>query len=191
MYTTPVSLLERLRLPAEPKVTEASWARFVELYTPLLFAWACHLNMSEDDAADLVQDVFVVLVRKLPEFAYDRQRSFRGWLRTLLVNQWRDRWRRLASPAPSPLAEDVAAAVADPAQEVEEADFRRYLVGRALQLMQSDFEPATWKACWETAVQGRPAAQVGAELGLSVPAVYAATSRVLRRLRQELRGFMD
>jgi RNA polymerase sigma-70 factor (ECF subfamily) len=52
--------------------------------------------------------------------------------------------------------------------------------------MQRDFQPATWRACWETKVCGRPAAVVAAELGLSVAAVHAATSRVLRRLRQEL-----
>ena len=36
MNTTPVSLLERLRRPADP----LAWARFVKLYTPLLFHWA-------------------------------------------------------------------------------------------------------------------------------------------------------
>jgi RNA polymerase sigma-70 factor (ECF subfamily) len=52
--------------------------------------------------------------------------------------------------------------------------------------MQTEFQPATWKAYWEHAAVGRPAAEVAAELGMSVNAVYLATSRVLRRLRQEL-----
>jgi RNA polymerase sigma-70 factor (ECF subfamily) len=39
-------------------------------------------------------------------------------------------------------------------------------------------------------VAGRPAADVAAELGLSVDAVYAAKARVLRRLRQELSGLL-
>jgi RNA polymerase sigma-70 factor, ECF subfamily len=54
--------------------------------------------------------------------------------------------------------------------------------------MQAEFQPATWKACWECAAVGRPAAEVAAELGMTVNAVYLATSRVLRRLRQELAG---
>ena len=33
--------------------------------------------------------------------------------------------------------------------------------------MQADFQPATWKACWEDVVEGRPAAAVAAELGLT------------------------
>jgi RNA polymerase sigma-70 factor (ECF subfamily) len=40
-------------------------------------------------------------------------------------------------------------------------------------------------------VNGRPAADVSAELGLSVAAVYIARSRVLRRLRDELRGLIE
>ena len=47
--------------------------------------------MQEQDAADLVQDVLIVLMRKLPEFHYQPGKSFRGWLRTVLMNKWRDR----------------------------------------------------------------------------------------------------
>ena len=62
---------------------------------------------------------------------------------------------------------------------------------RALELMQADFQPTTWKACWEYAVQGRPAEEVARELDTTVAVVYAAKSRVLRRLRQELAGLLD
>jgi RNA polymerase sigma-70 factor (ECF subfamily) len=89
METTSVSLLERLRQPDQPR----AWERFVELYTPLLLYWARRRGLQHQDAADLVQDVLTVLVRKLPEFTYDRRRSFRGWLRTVLLNKWRDRQR--------------------------------------------------------------------------------------------------
>ena len=42
----------------------------------------------------LVQDVLVVLVKKLPEFQYQPGKSFRGWMRTILINKWRDRPQR-------------------------------------------------------------------------------------------------
>ena len=76
---TPASLLERLRQPAP----ESARTRFVQLYTPLLFFWARRLGLRDADAADLVQDVLTLLVRNLPEFSYDRNRSFRAWLRTV------------------------------------------------------------------------------------------------------------
>src|SRR5665811_132490 len=40
-----------------------------------------------------VQDVFTVLVRKLPAFRYDPHKTFRGWLRTVALNKWRDNRR--------------------------------------------------------------------------------------------------
>jgi len=52
------------------------------------------MGLQESDAADLVQDVFTLLVQKLPEFHYDRGRSFRNWLLTVMTNKWRDRIRR-------------------------------------------------------------------------------------------------
>jgi len=38
-----------------------------------------------------------------------------------------------------------------------EDEYRRGLVQRALQLMQAEFEPTTWKACWECVVGGKTA----------------------------------
>jgi RNA polymerase sigma-70 factor, ECF subfamily len=86
MSDTPASLLERLR---DPKADEA-WGRFVELYSPLLLYWARRVGLREPDASDLVQEVFVVLLRKLPEFQYDARKGFRSWLRTVTLNRWRE-----------------------------------------------------------------------------------------------------
>ena len=183
MHTTPVSLLQRLRNSAD----QAEWGRFVRLYTPLLYSWARHVGLQEPDAADLVQDVLLVLLRKLPDFTHRGPHSFRGWLRTVALNKWRDRCReRTAAVGPVPEPE-----VPDSVAELEEAEYRRHLVHRALQLMQADFQPATWKACWELVVAERPAAAIAAELGLTPGAVYAAKFRVLARLRQDFDGLLD
>jgi RNA polymerase sigma-70 factor (ECF subfamily) len=183
---TPASLLERLRQPD----SQQAWARFVELYTPLLYSWARRAGLQEPDAADLVQDVFTLLVRKLPEFRYDRDRSFRAWLRTVTLNKWREGRRRAAvAPAAGGVALDDVAAPAD--DSFEETEYRRHLVGRALELIRGDFQPATWKAWSEHGVAGRPAEAVARDLGLSVKAVYLAKARVLRRLRQELDGLLE
>jgi RNA polymerase sigma-70 factor (ECF subfamily) len=185
MNTTSASLLERLRQPGE----QEAWQRFVHLYTPLLFFWARRSGLAGDEAADLVQDVLVVLVKKLPEFSYDPDRSFRGWLRTIALNKWRERFRQ----ATLPQDEGGLAAVAAPdgSEAFDEVEYRQQLVQQAMQVMQSEFEPTTWKACWEFIVSGRRATEVAAELEVSVDVVYAAKSRVLRRLREELAGLLD
>ncbi|HEY7158293.1 MAG TPA: sigma-70 family RNA polymerase sigma factor [Gemmataceae bacterium] len=187
MHTTSISLLERLRRLEE----RSAWERFVELYTPLLYFWTCRLGMTEADAADLVQEVFAVLVEKLPAFQYDAGRSFRAWLRTITYNKWRDFQRRRAADPTRGGSEALADVPAsDSLDNFWDQEYRQHLVGRALELMKSEFQPSTWKACWECVVSDRPAAEVAVELGLSVEAVYAAKSRVLRRLRQELSGLL-
>lgn len=186
MTPTPASLLLRLRQPGEQR----AWEQFVDLYTPLLFHWAMRLGLAEADAADLVQDVFLILSQRLASFDYDRQKSFRGWLRTLLLNKWRDHQRRAALPlTEGAVALDELASPADDA--VTATEYRQFVVSRALEIMQAEFQPTTWKACWEHVVAGRPAADVARELGLTLNAVYLAKSRVLRRLRQELEGLLD
>jgi RNA polymerase sigma-70 factor (ECF subfamily) len=183
---TPASLLQRLGRSPESR----DWERFVELYTPLLFAWTGRLGLSDHDAADLVQDVFATLVEKLPAFRYDPGRSFRGWLKTVLLNRWRQGHRRAEA------AHRVGGGLDDLPDEdgnpdISEAEYRRHVAQRALAVMRADFEPATWAAFWEFVVCERPAAEVAAELGLTVNAVYLTKARILRRLREELAGLLD
>lgn len=183
---TPGSLIERLRQPGD----EEAWRRFVRLYTPLLFHWAGRAGVAASEAGDLVQDVLLTLVQKLPTFQYDPSKSFRGWLRTVTLNKWRERCRRAGLPAEH-RGVDLAALPGPSDEAFWEVEYRQHLARRALQLMQSDFEERTWKAFWQHVVDRQPAANVAAALGMSPKAVYLAKSRVLRRLRQELAGLLD
>lgn len=188
MDTTPITLLER----ACRRVDQEAWVRLVELYSPLIFDWGRRCGLQPADSADLTQDVFATLFQKLPEFTYDRHKSFRAWLYTVTLNHWRDRRRRIATRALP--GDDEALAELEEADAVSllaEDEYRRHLVGRALQIMKADFQPVTWQAFWEHGVQGRPAANVAAELGLSLAGVYGAKFRVVTRLRQELQGLLD
>ena len=181
---TPASLLERLRRPASAE----AWARFVDLYTPLLYYWARRAGLQEADAADLVQDVLVVLFQKLPEFTYDPKRSFRNWLRTVMLNKGRERRRR-----PVPV---TGAALADvPGEDalgaLEELEYRRHLVQRSLEGLRSEFPASVWTAFQQHVIAGRPAAEIAKALGVRLGTIYAAKSRVLARLRRELDGLLD
>ena len=177
-------LLERLRRGG----SRADWDRFVDLYGPLLEHWARRLSPPEE-SADLVQEVLILVMQKLGSFSGGGDRSFLAWLRAVMRNRWRDLGRRSAA---RPHANDSAAIAAvgqeNDIDELVETESRNLLIQRALQIMQSDFEPTTWRACWENVAADRPAADVAAELGISVDVVYAASYRVIRRLRTELAG---
>jgi RNA polymerase sigma-70 factor (ECF subfamily) len=183
---TSLTLLQRLR----QKTDAAAWDRFAQLYTPLLFHWARRTGLQESDAADLVQDVFVVLVGKFSEFQYRQGGSFRGWLRTVLINRLRALRRRRVPPIQPDVPLD-GLADACPEMDLEEVEYRRELVRRALELLRPEIPPVPWEAFWRTHVLGRPVVAVAAELSLSVNAIYLARWRVMCRLRQEVQGFID
>src|SRR5215470_6196124 len=123
MHTTSITLLERLRTPAN----QEAWGRFVDLYTPLLYHWAQKCGLQPCDAADLVQDVFAVLLYRLPNFTYDSSKSFRAWLRTVTVNLWRDRQRAVATrPLPGGHNQVAEIASAGPPTLLEDEEYRTF-----------------------------------------------------------------
>jgi RNA polymerase sigma-70 factor (ECF subfamily) len=183
------SLLDRVKAD-DP----AAWDRLVSLYAPLVFQWCRGRGLQPEDASDVLQEVFGSVAAHIGQFHKDRSGdTFRGWLRTITRNKLHDHFRRrgrepggaggseaqqwLAQvPAPPPPEECSAA----------EAPAERHLFRRALEAIRGEFEDRTWQAFWRTAVEGRAAPDVAAELAMSAGAVRVAKSRVLQRLREEL-----
>jgi RNA polymerase sigma-70 factor (ECF subfamily) len=185
MHSTPVSLLEKLRLTGDA----LAWERFVTLYTPLLYHWLLRTGVSPTDVADLVQEVFAVLVRRLPEFRRDPSQSFHRWLYVVTLNLWRARQRK-------PAAVSLDGTIAEPAAPDDLASFidteyRANLAQRAFSILEADFSPLTRRIFRQLVIDGEPGEAVAAANGVSLGAVYAAKCRVLTRLRQELDGLWE
>jgi RNA polymerase sigma-70 factor (ECF subfamily) len=191
---TSLSLLERARLQ-EP----AAWQRLVSLYSPLVDRWCQHAGLQEADTADIRQEVFMAVARRLDEFRRDSAGgTFRGWLRTITRNKIRDRWRRNQG---GPLGEggsdaqerlfQIGAEQADDSQDAALPEELQVVYRRALDLLATDFEMNTRKAFWQVVIDGQRPADVAANLGVSTNAVYVAKARVLARLRQEFGGLLD
>lgn len=187
MQTTSVTLLEQLQLPGQ----DAAWARFTALYMPLLRSWADRCGLPPHDSADLVQEVFAILVQKMSDFRYDRDGSFRAWLRAVTMNKLRD-WKRQSARRNQVALDDVAEpAVDDPLNDFWEEEYRQQLLHNAVTLIRQDFEPKTWAACWEFMDGQQPASVVAAKHGMTENSVYVAKSRVIQRLRDELTGLLE
>lgn len=186
MPDTSLTLIERLK-----RSDESAWERFVRLYAPLLLHWARRAGFQNADAEDLVQVVLVTVIRRLGKYERRADGSFRGWLFTVARNEARDfRTRRATGPLPTSAGiETVPAAPPDAAPD--EAEYRRAVAHRALELVRCDFEPQTWSAFVAFVLNGRPAADVARELGTTPNAVYLARNRVLTRVRAELTGLLD
>jgi RNA polymerase sigma-70 factor, ECF subfamily len=187
---TSLTLLERVRA-ADPD----AWKRLVHLYSPLVFSWARRAGLADQDAADLVQDVWQSVAAALDRFRRDESGgTFRGWVWTIARNKVRDHFRNRQGE-PEAAGGTEARQVLETVPEQEPADDtgveNHHLLHRALELIRPEFEERTWRAFWGMTVDGRPAADVGAELGLAANAVHQAKFRVLRRLRQEMAGLVE
>src|SRR5437016_105144 len=82
---TRVTLLHRLR--REPG-NERAWGEFVEHYGGRVLAWCRAWGLQDADAHDVAQDILLQLAVQMRDFAYDPQRSFHAWLKTVARRAW-------------------------------------------------------------------------------------------------------
>jgi RNA polymerase sigma-70 factor (ECF subfamily) len=188
----PQTLLKRLR---ENPADADAWQRFDALYRPMLRNWLRRYCLQRHDTDDLVQQALEVVVRELPHFAYDpRNGTFPAWLRAVLNNRLREFWRsRKARPVAtgdSEFNEWMLTRLADHRNDhgrVCDREHARHVIRRLLARIEADFAPTTWQVFLRV-MSGDKAADVAADLGISVNAVHLTKSHVLRRLREEIGG---
>jgi RNA polymerase sigma-70 factor (ECF subfamily) len=146
------------------------------------------------EADDLAQEVLVVLIRELSSFERRRDGSFRAWLRKITLNRIRTHQKRQRHRPVTGADDDLLAQLEDPASDLSQQwdrDHDKHVFRKLLALVQGDFEASTWDAFTRFALDGRPAAQVAEELGMSESAVMQAKFRVLKRLREEAGELLD
>ena len=181
------SLVLRLQNPEDQR----AWQQFVELYEPLILQVIRARGLQDADAREVCQDVLFAVSQAVARWDADPARgSFRGWLATItrnlcvnyLVRQTRlprvggdSHFQEWLESAPAP---DSAAS------QWFELEERLQTLRWAAQQIRSEFRETAWAAFWETAIEGRDAGSVAAELHVSVGVVYVSRSRVMKRLRE-------
>lgn len=192
--STQPSLLVRLRDSGD----ELAWSHFVGLYGPLVYSWLRQRGLQDADVADLTQDVLRQVAVSVRTFEYSPQRgAFRGWLYTVVRNRLRTfcdrelkkdvgRWRGEGGTG---AFEKLSAVIDDTVETADEWDraFERQLMSHAVEVIRPDFAETTWRAFWLTAVEGRRGIEAADELGMTPAAVYLARSRVLQKLKEQVR----
>jgi RNA polymerase sigma-70 factor (ECF subfamily) len=175
---------------------QVAWQRLVSLYSPLVYRWCRQAGLQAADAADVGQEVFRAVARKVQDFRRDRaDDTFQGWLRVITRNKLHDFARRLRPESQAVGGQDLqqlpGAASSTPDFAENLAEDTRLLFQRALELMQTEFEPRSWQSFWRVTVEDQPPEDVARDLGTTVNAVYLAKSRVLRRLREEFADLLE
>ncbi len=189
MHSTQTSLLYRLRQPSAENAE--SWARFVHIYSPLIFEFSRRLKVPASECQDVVQEMLICVLKGIPKFQQQEQGSFRGWLFRLLRNVWIDRLRRKAISAEEIHARGVALSPEDPSELIEEAEYRQYVIRRVYQLVVSEFSEDQQRLFQQLVIESQPSALVAERFGLSINALYLTRSRILKRIREELAELIE
>jgi RNA polymerase sigma factor (sigma-70 family) len=187
--STRITLLHRLN---EKPDDQTCWAEFVAVYGPAIHQWCQHWGLQETDAQDVTQNVLFRLTTRLPNFKYDRTKSFRGWLKTLTHHAWHDfiteaGYRNTRGSGDTRVNEQLQSAEAkqDLAARVEAA-FDKELLEIAVERVKGRVAAATWQAFQMAAFDDVPPQEVADQLGMRVSQVYLAKHRVQKLLQEEI-----
>ncbi len=181
------TLVLRLRNPAD----QEAWGTFVEIYAPVVLAYAKRCGLQEADAADLVQEVLRSVYASSERFSYDPKKgSFRGWVFTIARNRIKNFQQRRTEATGGTVVREMMASQPDRLDDEErwEREHQTRLFAWAVERVKPDFRQGTWDAFWGVAVDNESVDDVATRLGMSVGAVYVAKSRVVARIRAEIQG---
>lgn len=183
---TPKTLLRKIAEYANGD-DAAEWARFVELYTPVIRAFICaREDVGESDAEDMVQEIFVRLVDVLRSGRYRPEKGrFRAYLGTMVRRLLIDRHRReMARGEMVPIDDvellsetpDVAAYVDLHLKEARHAAAVEHVLSRTM------LDARTMAVYREYVLEEQPAAVVAARHGLTLNALRQIKYRVGRMI---------
>ncbi|XZE53200.1 RNA polymerase sigma factor [Planctomycetaceae bacterium SH139] len=168
-----------------------AWGEFVVIYRPVIYRMARRRGMQDADAQDVAQDVLVRIAGAIADYEQKEGIRFRHWLRRIARNAILSAITRSPQDAAKggTAAADLLVEQTDAAPGLDvdlEKEHRRELYLRAAGLVRTDVNAETWQAFEMTVVQGQSCEDVANHLGKSVGTVYAARSRIIKRLRDRI-----
>jgi RNA polymerase sigma-70 factor (ECF subfamily) len=158
--TTDVDLLKAI-----VRQDETALAELYDRYRVILFSLLVRILNSREEAEDVLQEVFLQVWRRAPDFDENRGRPF-TWLVTLARSRGIDRLRSLSARERVALAgareptEEVSDAVADAFRSEQ-----RGLVAAALDQLPDEQKRALMLAYFDGLTQSEIAEKLGAPLG--------------------------
>ena len=190
---TSITLMGAIRTTSD----QASWMSFVATYEPMLKQWLRADGVPVHVIPDVISDVYLKLVNHLPDFVYDKRRSFRGWLRTIAQHAAVDMQKRAHQRY------EVVVDFHDPNESfrfsdrmrrsqnegldqfVESMNDRMSLANQVVKRVRARIDKKTWKAFYLTEVVGHTCEYAALKLKMKEGSVYVARFRVRNYLQKE------
>ena len=185
MLTTTETLLKGLAAG-----NEGRWARFYRDYAPFLEDFVTRkFPLAHEDAEEIVSDTLIDIAKMMPTYQYDKAKkgAFHSLLLKIAQNKAIDRLRKLKRTA-----DELEKFAAEPVT-ISEEDWRREIYNAALRRVMADASiQESTKIAFRRHVQlGESAAEVAADLGLEVNALYQIKNRMKERIAAEVESLKN
>jgi RNA polymerase sigma factor (sigma-70 family) len=192
-YSTRKTLLQRAR----DQHDEVSWNELVLIYRKYVYAVIKSLKISDDDAEDVLQQVFLKLWKRLPEIDIEGVVRFRSLLSQITKHCTID-FIRKRSTAAEKLKEAARSDALDYLSAVELPEIDRvieekwevFLTNLALDNVESQFTGQAVQA-FRMSLAGTDAKVIAEELGIEVNSVYRLRGRVKTHLVREIKHLRE
>lgn len=187
------SLLIRIADPRD----QSAWEQFARIYRPVIYNVARMRGLQDADAQDVAQQVLITVARALPTWERRNESTrFRHWLcriaRNAAVNMLTRRPRDRAVGGDDIRADGQAENKFDGGLDSQlEREYRRQLFRKAAERVRSRADAITWQAFAITMIDGLSIPDAAAQLNRSEAVIYAARSRIIRRLRDAVKQLED
>ena len=173
-----------------PENREA-WEEFVFIYRPVIYRMARRRGLQDADAQDVTQNILIRVANAIGQYEQKEGTRFRHWLKRVARNAIFSAITR--SPKDAAAGGSVAADLLAEKPDVDpqiidefEAETMRELYLRAAAVVRTDVNADTWRAFELTVVKGQSTEEAAKVLGKSIGTVYAARSRIMKRLRHQI-----
>ncbi len=192
-YATRKTLLQRVRNQHD----QQSWTELVDVYRKYVYSVIRSLNISEHDADDILQHVFLKLWEKLPDMDPEEIIRFRSLLGRITKHCTIDyvRKRSTAAEKLKQAAQDETMQYLKSIQlpeidRIAEERWEVFLANQALENVEAQFSGQA-VAVFRMSLSGLDVKEIASELGLELNSVYRLRTRVKNQLILEIQHLRE
>lgn len=193
LIPTRKSLLSRLKNWSD----EEGWKLFFDTYWRLIYRTALRSGLNDAEAQDVVQETIISVWKKMPEFEYDRNGSFKSWLLNLTDWRVKDQVRKRQKRMPQRNGDretstktEMIHQVADPGRIPSEAawdeEWEQNLVEAAIERVKRKVDARHYQIFDLCVMKHWSVSRISKSLKVNRGRIYLAKHRVGKLIEKEL-----
>lgn len=181
------SLIVRLK----DQRNDLAWTEFVCAYEPFLLRLLKNQGTPDRHIADVSQQLLLTIAKSVDRWKPDgKAASFRRWLgcvaRNVVIKFMMRERKQVTGQGGSEFLVHMETIADESIDSEHSRQYQEELILWAAERVRGEFRETSWRAFWETEIEGRSVAEVSAELGVSTGSVYMSRSRVFARIRNRI-----